>query len=272
MKNQQDFLKAHIYKTLRMKPGSKLVVENGDGTESEIDLVELAQLDEPENKVVFKDDFLAGAIDDRISSTAGSGTGNEALTVVANSVSGEATLTSASDDGNHAANCTSATLDQLNFKANQGGLYMETRVKIDDVSEAVLFVGFTDVISSTVELPIYLTGADAIDSDATNACGVIYDVDAATDEFAHGGVKADADTDPAFSGESPSDGVYVKIRVEVNEDGGVQGYINDVAIPGGEIADAVTVTTTLTPCVVIGNRSANQVVATLDYIEAGQNR
>lgn len=225
---------------------------------------------DPSQKVVFFDDFLAAAIDARISSTAGSGTGNQAATTVANGLNGRITLTSASDDGTHAANCTSLTLDQLNFKASEGNLVLETRLSIDDVSEAVLFVGFTDVISTTVELPIFLNAAD-LDSDATDACGIVYDVDATTDQWCHGGVKAGTDTTPAFSGTAPVDATMVTLRVEVTSAGAVRGFVNGTAI-GAAVANAVTTTVALTPCIVVGNRSANQVIATVDYIHVMQDR
>jgi hypothetical protein len=205
------------------------------------------------------------------SSTAGGGTNNEVATTVANSLNGEVTLTSASDDSDsHAADCSTLSGINLGYKANQGGLVMEARLKIDDISEAVMFIGFTDTISTTVELPIFLV-TTAIDSDAVNACGVGYDVDGTTKEFFHGGVKANTDTAPAYSGGAPEDGVYFTVRVEVDALGAVTGYINGTAI-GVAVAAAVTITTALTPMIVIGNRSANQVVATIDYIMVQQNR
>ncbi|MEQ8394989.1 hypothetical protein [Thalassobaculum sp.] len=225
---------------------------------------------DPSQKVVFFDDFLAAGIDGRISSTAGSGTGNQAATTVANGLNGRITLKSASDDGTHAANCTSLTLDQLNFKASEGNLAIEVRLAIDDVSEAVLFVGFTDTISTTVELPIFMNAAD-IDSDATDAAGIVYDVDATTKQWCHGGVKAGADTTPAYSGTAPTDGTMVTLRAEITSAGALIGYVNGVAI-GAAIADAVTTSVALTPCIVIGNRSANQVTATVDYIHVMQGR
>jgi len=40
----------------------------------------------------------------------------------------------------------------------------------------------------------------------------------------------------------------------------------------GKVAAAVTATTALTPAIVVANRSANQVIATIDYIWIAQNR
>ena len=252
-------------------PSVKIISNSIEG----IRLPELRSVDLSQKFTLVEDFYGTWAIGDagpadKWSSTAGSGTGNAVATTVANSVNGEVTLTSASDDGAHGANCSSLTGINLPFKASQGGLAMEVKVKVDDVSEAVLFVGFTDTISTTVELPIFMNAAD-LDSDAANACGVIYDVDATTDQFYVGGVKANTDTAPtADTAIVPTDGTYVTIRVEVDTDGVVTGYVDGVSL--GSVAAAVTTTTALTPAVVVGNRSANQVIATIDYIWVQQDR
>lgn len=227
-------------------------------------------------KFVLYDDFFgtwaigdAGPAD-TWSTTAGAGTGNAVATTVAASLNGTVTLKSASDDGTHAQNCSTFTGINLGWKANQGGLAMEARLKLSDVSEAVMFVGFTDTISTTVELPIFLV-TTAIDSDATDACGVGYDVDGTTKQFFHGGVKNNTDTTPAYSGSAPLDDTYFVVRVEVSADGSVQGFIDGKAI-GVPVANAVTATVALTPAIIVGNRSANQVTATIDYIWVQQNR
>lgn len=240
-----------------------------------VPVAETATVDPSQKFTLFEDFYGTWAIGDAgpadtWSTTAGAGTGNAGAVTVAASINGEVTIKSASDDGTHAQNCSTFTAINLGFKANQGGLVLEARLKISDISEAVLFVGFTDTISTTVELPIFLVAAD-IDSDATDACGVGYDVDGTTKQFFHGGVKNGTDTTPAYSGTAPVDNTYFTVRVEVSAAGAVTGYIDGTAI-GTAVADAVTATTALTPAIVIGNRSANQVVATIDYIWVQQNR
>jgi hypothetical protein len=207
---------------------------------------------------------------DRWSATAGSGAGAETATTVANSVNGLITLKSSSADAAITANLTSFTGISLGYQAIQGGLMLEARLKLSDISEAYLFVGFTDTISSTRECPIFLVAAD-IDSDATDACGVCYDVDGTTKQFFHGGVKNGTDTVPAYSGTAPVDDTFFTVRVEVSAAGAVQGFIDGVAI-GDAVAAAVTDAAYLTPAIFVANRSANQVVATIDYIEVLQNR
>ena len=205
-------------------------------------------------------------------STKGSGGNTAVATTVANSVNGEVTLTSSTADGATSANASNITGSNLGYKANKGGLAMEARLKIDDIVEAYVFVGFTDVLGSTVEHPIDFTDAsNTLISDATNACGIVFSGDATTQQWCHGGVKAGTDTTAAFSGTAPVNDTYVVLRVEVSAAGAVQGFINGTAI-GAAVANAVTITTALTPAVVVSSTAAAATVMTLDYIWVQQNR
>jgi hypothetical protein len=207
---------------------------------------------------------------DMWSTNAGSGTANAAATTVAASLNGEVTITSSSANASSAADASNITGINLGYKANQGGLAMEARLHIDDIAEGYIFVGFTDVIGTTVERPIFLT-TTAIDSDATNACGVCFDTGGTTEQWFHGGVKAGTDTAPAYSGTAPVNDTYVTVRVEVSENGAVQGFINGTAI-GDRVAAATTITTAMTPAIVVSNSTANAIVMTLDYIWVKQDR
>jgi hypothetical protein len=225
--------------------------------------------------VLFEDFYGTWAIGDAgpadtWSTTAGSGTATEVATTVAASLNGEVTMKSSTDDGANSANSTTFTGINLGFKANSGGLAMEVRLKVDAITAVALFIGFTDTISTTVELPIFLVAGD-IDSDATDACGVAFDTDGTTDQWFHGGVKNGTDTTPAYSGTAPVAATYVTVRVEVSSTGAVQGFIDGVAI-GNPVANAVTATVALTPMVVVSSRSAAARILTMDYIKVEQNR
>ena len=227
----------------------------------------------PTQKAIFEEDFIGDAIDARISSTAGAGSGNAVLTITANTVNGIAILTSSNTTVNHANDASSVSLDGLNYRANQGGLAIEASVSINDVTQVAVFIGFSDVISTTVELPLFMTGAD-LDSDAQDACGIFFDTESNTDQWGHGGVKSDGDTAPAFSGTAPTNGAYTILRVEVDTAGGVQGYIDGVPIAGGVIANAITADdgTMLTPYIAIANRTTSARILTVDYFRVEQNR
>ncbi len=219
----------------------------------------------------FYDDFLAAAIEARLSSTAGSGTANAAATTVAGAMNGEITMKTASDNGTHAANGSQLTFDQLNWKASQGGNVFEVRCKLDVVTSPALFIGYTDTISTTVEMPLFVT-TTAIDSDATDAAGLIFDTGATVDKWYVGGVSNNTDSDPPTANYvlAPTADTYFTARVELDADGTVRGYIDGGLI--GTVAAATRTTIGLTPCIAVGNNTGAQHVLTVDYIAALQNR
>ncbi len=203
------------------------------------------------------------------STTAGSGAGTQVATTVANSLNGEVTMKSSTDDGVNSANTTLITGINLGWKANSGGLAIEARLKVDAITVVAIVVGFTDTISTTVELPVYMNAAVS-ESDADNACAMIFDTDATSDFWTVSGVKATVDTTPVISALAPVAATYTVIRVEVSATGTVTGYVDGVSI--GSVANAVTITTALTPFVAVSSRSAAQRILTLDYIKVEQNR
>ena len=222
-------------------------------------------------KVTLQTDFLGDTlITAEWNATAGGGTGN-AVAMSAGQGGRYSLLTSSVDEGaTHANGASGISSAALNWRADAGGLVMEARIQVDDITSVAIFVGFTDVESTTVELPIFLVAGN-IDSDATNACGVGFDTDGSTAEWFHGGVKADADTTPAFSSSAPSNDTYVTIRVEVSAAGAVRGYIDGVAI-GAAVASAVTATTPLTPVIFVNQRAASARTLLVDYIWVSSDR
>jgi len=221
--------------------------------------------------IKLSDDFLGDALNgDLINVKAGSGTGN-AVALVAAAEGGQVEIKTASDDGVIAANGSALEIGGLQWKANQGGLVMEARVQLDAITDAMFFIGFTDVLpNTTLEAPLFLV-TTAIDSDAANACGVLFDTDGTTEEFCHGGVKANTDTTPAYSGTAPGVATWVTVRVEVSAAGAVQGFLNGTAI-GVAVAAAVTITTPLVPVIFVANRGAAARNLLVDYVWVQANR
>ena len=223
---------------------------------------------DPTRKVTFYDDFLGDLLLDEYIATATGGTGNAVALSIGQG--GRVEIKTSSADGAISANGSSICLGALNWRADQGGLVMETRLQVDDITSVMFFVGFTDVLGSTVEAPIFLV-TTAIASDATDACGVGFDTDGTTAQFFHGGVKADTDTAPAYSGTAPVNATYVTIRVEVSSAGAVRGFINGTAI-GAAVAAAVTTTAPLCPIIFCANRSASVRNILVDYVWVQANR
>jgi len=236
----------------------------GDGLGVEIPVNELKTVD-PSQKVTMFTDFHGDLVDGTTELLKGEGTGTGNAVAVAAGQGGTATITTASDDGAITANGSSLGGALLNWRADQGSLVAECRLQIDDISDVMLFFGFTDTIPSTLEAPIFLV-TTAIDSDAANACGLLYDTDGTTEQWCHGGVKANADTTPVYSGAAPVGATYYTLRVEVSALGAVQGYIDGVPIPGGPVANAITITTPVTPIIFAANRGTAARVITVDYL------
>ena len=235
---------------------------------SDIPTAERQSVD-PSQKITLYEDFLGDTLDgNKWNATAGSGTGN---TVTMNAgAGGRFNLLTSSADAANSANGSAISSAALNWRADQGGLILEVRLQVDDITNVMFFAGFSDVESTTVEAPIFLNGAN-IDSDATDACGVGFDTDGTTDEFFHGGVDSGVDTTPAYSGSAPVNATYVILRVEVSATGGVRGYVNGAAI-GAEVASAVTPTVALCPYIVCINRSGAARNLLIDYAWIQANR
>jgi len=209
-------------------------------------------------------DFLGDLIPDEMSLKAGSGTGNAVALTTGHG--GVIEIKTASDDGAITANASALELTGLDFIPSSGAFEMEARLKLDAITDAYIFVGFTDATqASTLEAPIFLVAGD-IDSDATDACGVCFDTDGTTsDLWFHGGVKAGTDTVPVYSTKAPVAATYQTIRVKVGTAGTVQGFVDGVAI-GDPVAAACTAATALLPIIVVANRGAAARNVEVDYI------
>jgi len=221
-------------------------------------------------KVTMGTDFMGDLLDGTTNLLKGEGSGTGNAVAIATGEGGNLSITTSSADAAHAANGSSCGGALLNWRADSGGLVMETMLQIDHIANSMIFVGFTDAIPSTVEAPIFLAST-AIDSDAANACGIVYDTDGTTEQWCQGGVKGDTDTDPAYSGTAPTDATDVTLRVEVSATGGVTGYVDGVAI-AAETANAITVTTPVTPIIFVANRTTASRVVLVDYLWVQANR
>lgn len=218
--------------------------------------------------VHYHTDFLGDALEDELLAGIGSGTGN--AVAISIGIGGRAEIKTSSADAAIGANGSSLGLGALNWRADQGGLMMETRIQVDNVAGVMFFIGFTDVLGSTVEAPIFLNAAD-LDSDAADACGVLFDTDGTTAQWCQGGVKANTDTTPVYSGTAPVAATWYKVRVEVSAAGAVQGFIDDGAIAPA-VANAVTATTPLVPIIFVANRGAAARNVLVDYLTVQANR
>lgn len=167
----------------------------------------------------------------------------------------------------------------LDWKANQGELVFQARVKMSTIATIAVFVGLTDQ-TAALEMPIQsAAGAHTVTTNATDAVGLLFDTsDTSTDQWLAVGVANDVDaTVQSGLGISsaaiiPVADTYETFRIEVATDGSAVFYRNGVQI-GSKMTGAVTPTVALTPVIAGFNRTTTGTPAlTLDYLHVSALR
>lgn len=160
----------------------------------------------------------------------------------------------------------------LSWKANQGDLVFEARVKISQITTIAVFVGFTDQ-TGALEMPIQsAASANTLTTNATDAVGFMFDTSMTDDNIWLVGVanNVDAtaqDSDLAFVADT-----YKTLRIELTTAGVATFYIDGTAI-GSAMTGAVTATVALTPVIAGFNRTTTGTpTITADYIYVSADR
>lgn len=220
--------------------------------------------------VALFDDFLGDVLADQWNAVETDTDGTEL--VLAGGIGGVLQITTGNDDGNgvvlpDAAGVTS----YLNWQASNGGLYIQTRVKMSRITDAYLFIGFTDLI--TIEAPIISAGSvDTITTNATDAVGFMFDTNQSTDTFHLVGVANNTDATRQAVTNAPVADDYATYRIEVTAAGVATFYINGVQV-GTSMSGAVTAAVDLTPVVLASNQDGTSALTCdIDYISVGMNR
>lgn len=157
----------------------------------------------------------------------------------------------------------------LNWKANQGNLVFEAKVKLSAITNINLFVGFTDQLAS-LEAPVTLSGT-TFTTNATDAVGFLFDTNATTDTIRLVGVANDVDATHQDTGLAPVAATYNTFRVEVSTTGVATFYLDGVKV-GTALTGAVTASVALTPVVAGFTESAASATIDVDYIFVQQTR
>jgi len=160
----------------------------------------------------------------------------------------------------------------LNWKANQGNLVFEARVKLSQVTTISVFVGLTDQVSA-LEMPIQsAASADTITTNATDAVGFMFDTSMATDNWWLVGVANNVDATAQNMGSAPVADTYATFRIEVSSAGVATFYYNGTAV-GTAMTGAVTATVALTPVIAGFNRTTTGTpTVTADYVHVSADR
>ena len=167
----------------------------------------------------------------------------------------------------------------LDWKANQGGLCFEARLKMSTIATIAVFAGFTDQ-TAALEMPVNsAAGAHTITTNATDAVGVLFDTsDTSTDQWLAVGVANDVDaTVQSGLGISsaaiiPVADTYETFRIELGTDGSAVFFRNGVQI-GSKMTGAVTATVALTPVIAAFNRTTSGApTISVDYLHVSALR
>lgn len=162
----------------------------------------------------------------------------------------------------------------LNWKANQGGLALEMRVKTGIITNMAIFVGFTDQVAA-LEMPIQSAGAtDTITTNCTDGVGFMFDTAMATDNWWLVGVAGDVDTVPQNMGSAPVADTYETFRIGVSAAGQATFYRNGLQV-GVAMPLALTPTVALTPVIAAFNRATVNgatTIVTADYAHVSATR
>ena len=239
--------------------------------------VEEGQSVDPSQKVTLFDDFLLTTLDPLVWSD-GEGSDDVAVgpAIEAGLLNGAIGFTSG--DANNAAGSfdVSGTCGNgLHWQADSGGLVMEARIQVDDITSCSFFVGFTDAVLADggMEAPIEASGSgNVITAEADDAAGIIFDTNFVTDptKINLGAVNNTSVLAIVVGAGLPVNDTYVILRVTIGATGTVEGFVNGTSI--GTIASAITITDPLTPCVLIRGRTTATRKMIVDYIWCQQDR
>lgn len=167
-----------------------------------------------------------------------------------------------------AVNGVQSTYTSTNFHPFVGGLRLEARVRTNNTS-AWTFIGFTDSVS--LEDPITLSGT-TLTSNATDACGFLFDPNATAANIHLVGVKADVDATRVDTGIAYSTTTKI-YEMEIDDTGAARFWVNGAL--AGTVANCVTSSAGLTPGLTpyIGlNARSSSTTQTIDYTLVEQDR
>ena len=179
---------------------------------------------------------------------------------------GQCELITGADAGGTMALNGSQILDDLIYKVNTTNgsaenLILDCVIEVDNTSDICFFVGFTDLVG--LEMPIEMAAGDVMVSNASNACGVVYDTAADTNDYFVVGVKNNIDVTAVDLFENPTASQQENIKIRVDNSGDVEVIINNTS----EIVNnAVDTSTMLVPTIAVFSRNTTSKTLLCDYI------
>lgn len=159
----------------------------------------------------------------------------------------------------------------LSWQASNGGLSFQIRLKMSAITTCTAFMGFTDLSASLEQSILFATGT-TFTTNATDACGFLFDTTATSKKWWGVGVATDVDATMQDLGVAPTADQYQTFRVEVSPTGTAVFYINGVAV-GIPLTGALAAATDLTPTIYVSKLSvAASMTMEIDYIHVSMLR
>jgi hypothetical protein len=220
--------------------------------------------------ISYFDDFLGDTLGAEWNYVEGTDSATSDGAVLAGGIGGVVRLTTGDAGTGEAADFCQLT-QFLQWQASNGGLAMQARVKLSRITNAYLFIGFTDL--TTLEAPIVsAASADTLTTNASDAVGFMFDTRMTTDTFHLVGVAANVDATRQAVSNAPVADRYATFRVEVTADGKADFFINGIQV-GTRMTGALTAATDLTPTIMVGNTSGTTAfTAEIDYVHVTMDR
>lgn len=245
---------------------------NGFGITRDGDLVSKNRVIAPRSNKYIRmfDDFHGDTLNSDLYSTDVGSDGACVAAAINAQIGGVARLVAGAGAGADAAANLSLIRNQLQWKAANGGLYMEARIKIDAITAVALYVGFTDDISTNDEFPVTLSGT-TFTTNASDAVGFLFDTAATTDTIRLVGVKGNTDATHQDTSQAPVAATFITLRVEIGSDEIANFFIDDLPV-GTQMTGALTKTVALSPVIGVFSREAVIKNLDIDYIDVGMHR
>lgn len=162
----------------------------------------------------------------------------------------------------------------LDWKANQGSVSLEWRVKLGIITNIAVFLGLTDQVAA-LEMPIQSAASvNTLTTNASDAVGFMFDTSMSADDWWLTGVAADVDATHQDTGFAPVADTYETFRIELSAAGAATFYRNGARV-GTTMAGAVTATVALTPVIAAFNRTTANgatTIVTADSFSISGNR
>jgi hypothetical protein len=155
------------------------------------------------------------------------------------------------------------------WQPQHGNMVMEARLKVDNVSDLAIWVGFTETLAlATPVMPSEYATATMTYNGTGGMVGLMFDADGTTDiwrsAFGDGGAITSGATAGGVSGKRAAVAdVYDIVTVQVDGHGKGSVFLNSDLVE--EVEGAITVTDNLFGIVMVENRAADAAVWEVDY-------